>query len=473
PVALIVMHGMGQQIEFQTLDQVAQGLARAETIATGRALEPEANVVMIGDQIVRRVEIKGVGDEEREVHVYEAWWAPFTEGRVGLKDVTSFLWRAGIRGGFARRWERWIFGGMVPFNVPNLSRFGIVVTLATLAAMFVINATMAPAFLTRFLRDESVRPLAADLTVAATPPLAAAVLFVLLYFIAEWVRGLEGRRSAPPGALAIPSILTNAMRIAFLVLVVAIIAGAGLIVWFAWRHFTGDPRALYPFFERPWVMGLIWAAVLGSSWKARRFLIEYVGDVAAYVYPYHLDRFHEIRARIKDETNRIARLVYGAADSDGSLLYDRVGLVGHSLGSVIAYDTLNRVLLEDNLRKGALDALGRTRFLLTFASPLDKTAFLFRNQSRETTAVREALAATAQPLIRDAAFRPPHFEWINVYAPGHNDIIGDELDFYDAPGAPPPPRVVNVPDPDANVPLAAHVHHWSNPTVWMRLRSAI
>jgi hypothetical protein len=74
-------------------------------------------------------------------------------------------------------------------------------------------------------------------------------------------------------------------------------------------------------------------------------------------------------------------------------------LVGRSLGSVVAYDTLNGLLNEDVSRST------RTQLLLTFGSPLDKTAFLFRAQS-EFSDVREALAAATQPLIVDYALRP-------------------------------------------------------------------
>ncbi|MGA2214415.1 MAG: hypothetical protein ABSH31_14160, partial [Bryobacteraceae bacterium] len=46
------------------------------------------------------------------------------------------------------------------------------------------------------------------------------------------------------------------------------------------------------------------------------------------------------------------------------------------------------------------NVVGRTRALITFGSPLDKTAFLFRTQSNHPRdEMREELAASVQPLI--------------------------------------------------------------------------
>ena len=44
--------------------------------------------------------------------------------------------------------------------------------------------------------------------------------------------------------------------------------------------------------------------------------------------------------------------------------------VGHSLGSVIAYDALNRLLRDDAAASVALEVKKRTKLLLTFGSPL-------------------------------------------------------------------------------------------------------
>ncbi len=68
-----------------------------------------------------------------------------------------------------------------------------------------------------------------------------------------------------------------------------------------------------------------------------------------------------------------------APDPEG-FLYHHVVVVGHSLGSVVAYDLLNRLILDDNIVAYAgvgtsRAAAHRTPLLLTYGSPLQKLAF--------------------------------------------------------------------------------------------------
>jgi hypothetical protein len=138
-------------------------------------------------------------------------------------------------------------------------------------------------------------------------------------------------------------------------------------------------------------------------------------------------------------------------------LYQQIALVGHSLGSVIAYDTLNRLMLDDWLSKNHLGIANRTNCMVTFGSPLNKTAFFFTIQGSDTLRIRERLAATVQPLIQSyAKFRK--FKWINVFS--RNDIISGALEFYDLPAV-----LHQVPLP--------HVNYWHNETVWKRLLSEV
>ena len=52
--AVLVVHGMGQQVRFQALDQIAQGLLRE---AGSAAPSPRARSVKIGDDTYQRLEI--------------------------------------------------------------------------------------------------------------------------------------------------------------------------------------------------------------------------------------------------------------------------------------------------------------------------------------------------------------------------------------------------------------------------------
>jgi hypothetical protein len=231
------------------------------------------------------------------------------------------------------------------------------------------------------------------------------------------------------------------------------------------------------FLENPaWV----WPFLILFSAKVREIMVQYVGDVAIYVRPNKLDRFDAVRSEIKEAARSVVSALFTSyelkADPSAAseFQYDKIALVGHSLGSVIAYDTLNRLMLDDWLCDGALQVAERTATMVTFGSPLNKTAFLFTIQAKDTLHVRERLASTVQPLIMSyRKFR--QFKWINVFS--RNDIVSGDLKFYDLPGYQDDPvpdvAVQNIKDRDAAVPLMAHVAYWKNKTVWTQLLSQI
>jgi len=208
--------------------------------------------------------------------------------------------------------------------------------------------------------------------------------------------------------------------------------------------------------------------LFGASWWVKNFLIQFVGDVAAYTSSFRLDRFFKLRKEIQDVAAAVGRTIYGLTVDDKPL-YESVLIAGHSLGSVIAYDTLNRLLVEDKLGSlVALQVAKRTKLLLTFGSPLNKIAYLFTALSVAKDLSREQLASSLQPLIDDPAARQ-NLTWINVWTP--NDIISGHLDFFDPVGGGGPNPVENYIDEDAHTPVAAHTEYWNNSEIYRRLTS--
>lgn len=222
----------------------------------------------------------------------------------------------------------------------------------------------------------------------------------------------------------------------------------------------------------------VWPSLLALSKLVRDVIVEYPGDVAIYVSPNKLDRFDEIRKKIKqlalDSLMPLYSARLDAANGSNVDLYSHVGVIGHSLGSVVAYDTLNKLLSLDQLLGNPFEVGDRTCIFETFGSPLDKIAFFFTFQGNDALRIREQLAASVQPLIQSyKCFRK--FPWINVRS--GSDIISGRLEFYDVnppdSAAPPTDRIVkNVTDLAAIVPLIAHVEYWKNPTVWSYLFAA-
>ena len=535
PAAILVAHGMGQQIPFQTLDDVAEGLLRMDARGRAAAPDPVARTIAADGERVSRLELSlqlDAAGTTREVHIYEGYWAPLTEGRVSMKDVVQFLFRAGWRGlrFGVEPFKRWLFGEYWTLPAPTRTILYLIVALAVVVSLVALNAIIVTVAAARapfttppaWLRP----PLFSDLTtimnvlvavfvafgvaivVAMTPALGAlrtvgralSIPLFVLAIIATVVSATAavivvahhlyasqngGTAAALLGSLPWADPLNRDVSLGLLYGGIAIVAGtaAWWLVRFVARllvprdapseHFGRTLLVLgltllmfasafvvaFWLSDHAWPSGdivplvrksLAWPCVILSAAAVRWFLIEYLGDVVAYVEPQALDKFYELRRQIKDSVGTTARVVYGMEQ------YEDILLVGHSLGSVVAYDVLNRLLIEEPIGPRRLSVRARTKLLLTFGSPLDKTAFIFGAQGTGSEA-REALAASVQPLISDQATRPP---WINVSSPF--DIISGSLEFYDLPDRSNRNPVQNERDRDASTWIAAHTEYWKN-----------
>jgi hypothetical protein len=531
PIAIVVAHGMGQQIQFQTLDDVAEGLCR---FAKSARRKPRAESVDVSGERLQRLDLSLTldGGEERDVHVYEAYWAPLTEGRVTLRDVIAFLLLgafAGIRAG-RKPFHRWLFQRYARFPAPIRTVMYLELALAAVVSLIVLDAVILAVAVVRVLLHDTPRwPSSAfiqdvttvlDLLLCAMAPLLIVLLWaarrrrakqppavgglsVATFVLALWSTLASGVLVT---AIALyhangggPASLFDALKLGdlaarfdawFANAVIWLIVGGGL-AWFLLRLWTTheefdqampnnkNTRTLTRVVRLGyfaivaslivvaagvlWPIGIMetaartrgaiaWPLVVGVTLLVRDFLIEYAGDVAAYVQPQRLDKFFELRQQIKDAVLRTARAVYSDAR------YSHIIVVGHSLGSVVAYDALNRLVLDEQLQGRPSKVIARTKLFLTFGSPLDKTAFIFGIQGLGSEA-REALAASVQPMLTDA--RP---RWINIWSPW--DIVSGALDYYDLPDKTNPNPVDNKIDPMATTLMAAHLEYWNNPLLY-------
>ncbi|HXO19340.1 MAG TPA: hypothetical protein VOA87_05360 [Thermoanaerobaculia bacterium] len=458
--AVLVVHGMGQQVPFQTLDQVETGLRRleAEKTAVPVAKQPRSNAraVLLGDKVFERLEMKLTGAHGPAwVHLYEAYWAPLTEGKVTLRDVMGFLLDGGWNG-LAKSREsfwRWMFGRRVDFGRQRTA-FKLFLGLGVIGVLVLINALVTAVAAVLVASRSSAGwlspALLSDLTVVIVGLVALLLIFAGLAWKTRWMGFFY---------LAIASVLAS---------------GLALLVLLAWHRLSGTTPWPHPPPGLWWkvLFAVFWLGLLRITLFVRTLLIQYLGDVAAYVAPQKLDRFNALRSEIKSTVTGTAEAIYGALSADGRRFeYESVAVVAHSLGSVVAYDALNALINLDHLKGDRLRVVPRTRLLLTFGSPLDKTAFLFANQSKKTTESREALAAAVQPLIQTYELR--EFRWVNVFS--RKDIISGNLQFYDDAKNPlSKGRLVdNREDPDAATPLYAHVQYWENDLVFRELQAAL
>jgi hypothetical protein len=323
--------------------------------------------------------------------------------------------------------------------------------------------------------------LLADLTIDLLVFAVTAGTLVPILFLARWLHRVN------PAGMATKVANVVGWLMVIITIFVTIIVGVLILLHlhYHWRDATYAwwTNGLARFLSQSgsvWcamVILIMWAAVGYINKRARDFFIQFVGDVAAYISAHSVNKFCDIRRTIQQTALSVTQAVYSMKDDAGTLLYDRVVFMGHSLGSVIAYDMLNQMLLRDQLfPQSALCVHERTPTLLTFGSPLDKTAFIFREQQPLDAQVREALAAVHQPLITSYDCRPA--SWINIYSPA--DWISGKLDYYDEDDdhrAKNPQYenlwVKNERDPDSRVPLMAHTMYWRNSLLAQKLFAAV
>lgn len=486
-VAVIVCHGMGQQVPYETIDMIAGSLLAGSAAPSAGS---KVRQVKFGDDLLGRAEIMlERNGEQREVHIYETYWAPLTAGKVTLADVVWFLFKAALGGlvsmaGAATKsslgFDRWMFGGFRWIRVHILEVAALAFALLAICCLFLLYLayawTVVPYVVSAgpSLGKDLVQDLRAALVLFAGLLVVGGFVLLLLGLVRAWLtKGFLAR------------LLSDLISLGALVLLLGTCAlGACVFVVYGHHVFQSFGSSAQGC-TYGWVHGIlqrvggatsraVWfysaVAVLGAVFFVLRwFLLEYMGDVTAYVAAHTVSKFNELRSQIQAVAFKVFSAVYGAKE-DNKIEYDTVVVTGHSLGSVLAYDTLNAFINWDQLQQAnAIHVLQRTPMLVTFGSPLDKTAFLFRNQVRGAI-FREALAATKQPMILTYGDRPKR--WVNIF--NHADWISGSLDAYDDPTVAPPRQLVqNVEDQEGFFPLLAHTEYPGHPELRQYLLEGI
>lgn len=494
--ALFIAHGMGQQVPFETIDLAARGAMRGARIHGDVASvgdEVRTRTVRIGEQTLQRAEFdvrikgrEGAPEEPVEVHIYEGYWAAYTEGVVKLRDVVGFLFRGawnGARNSF-REVKRYMFAMEAPLRRSELTAFYFFLAGLVISSLYLINALIAFVAATRvFTTSQKTTWPDNDLLSLLTLIAALLIIVIVSYGVLLGAQIFLRARARKRGrseklARSLASFLWFAFWLAALSLVLAALAFAVVMIVSRLDWVEGKGSSIIsglvgslPLIEQwRWVSTsggwiAVWGLLVALSGAIRQMLIQFPGDVAAYISSHKLDRFNELRDKIKTTVFTTLDAVYAARES-GRPYYDKVALIGHSLGSVVTYDALNNVINNDELDGNTRDVLGRTAVLVTFGSPLDKTAYIFGVQGKSTTSIRERLATSKQPLIQDYA-KYRRFPWYNIHS--RRDIVAGSLDYYDCADADDfhaAKAVQNIEDPAAYTPLAAHVEYWEGDLVW-------
>ncbi len=330
-LAVFVTHGMGQQVPFATLDAVFERLRRAEPFSAAR---PEAETVRLGGVQMQRLVLR-LPAFGRELHFYEGYWAPLTEGEVTLRDITRFLLRAGFNGirNSTTSFSRWIFGRWQSYRIPVRTWAFLVVALTTILSLAVMNAVVLVVSAARAPLGQTPPPwlsdaLFCDLTITLNLFLVMATVFVATVGLASASRRPRfrwlHRALGPVSALAFA-----------LTLLAAILAGIGLpLLILSHLQYGGGWNADVPRWSS--VLGERRAAAL-NTWSSVAFLALPVIAVAygLATWAWHLISAagSQMRERGRKE-GRLSSFLVVAALGIGVSAAGRGGLVALALGRV-------------------------------------------------------------------------------------------------------------------------------------------
>lgn len=142
--------------------------------------------------------------------------------------------------------------------------------------------------------------------------------------------------------------------------------------------------------------------------------------------------------------------------------YHEVIVVGHSLGSVIAYDVLCDFLRKEGGKEAEM-ARKRIKQLFTVGSPLDKIWYFFRERPNPGNIIHQGILARLKGVKGSGMTDSPLYElnWTNLWC--WDDCVSDKLEMYGD-------GVVNIHIPSlAWQPLVNHVKYWSSWDVMGRI----
>ncbi len=181
---------------------------------------------------------------------------------------------------------------------------------------------------------------------------------------------------------------------------------------------NGADRAVPAWFKADWPTAAGLAGSLAIAGGLGKFLGGFMGDVEAWASLSETDALHERRKAVLDEGMDVMRHVL----SDPKC--KRVIVVGHSLGTSVAHDTLLALAQRNqghnnggDVMKGPV-ALTKIRHLVTIASPIDKINYFFESYRTKIASYSRAYESMrgdikSAPFSRNTS--QPYIHWVNYW----------------------------------------------------------
>ncbi len=329
-IALMVIHGIGDQKPFETMDAFVRGFAesyaRLLSASGPGALKARHNLTRFEGWVESYVALIPEAANSPEIHIYEYYWAYMAERQITATEVIT--------------WAHDVIKG---------------------ADKFYKNSDPV------FSKDSEIQQ------------------FKKIIGQLKWLSALQGILAPFLGLFLYP------------------------------MHF----------------MNVAWAGTLIKR-IVKTPLEKYVGDVALYSGTDMKSKYYSVRSAIlKGSYTNLLEILRKTE-------YEKVFVCGHSLGSVIAYDTLARLNKEMNVDEKLRVLASKISGLVTFGSPLDKISFFFDERVEKNQAIRAAIISQLYGFRKKGVNTPAvesgieqYFErlkWLNFWRAA--DPVSGRLDVY-------------------------------------------
>jgi hypothetical protein len=505
--AMLVIHGIGEQNPYETLDNFARNLASFFDRECGYKLTITPEKIEHDDWVEVCIHLSnedhGPQRQRGEIDLYEYYWAPCTEDKITYRETLWWL-------------ARTTFNPLRYFavNLAVQSNEGKVGTAKVfIRELFRILFIYLPLLFALGLGalwygqqgTNPIKEFLGSVQKWAQQPHIGLVVLSLLFFALSAFLLVYAVRSLPKGLSKKRCIQARA-ELTWIILAGTIGIALAFAGWLTGIVFNFNPfhtpnaiardllGQVFGLFSPLRLLGVnlpseVWGVPIPTGtpilalllvWLWFNLLQKYLGDVAVYVNTDQKAKNYAARVQILNgSTAALMRLLKAKIIEQGKerLKYDEVILVGHSLGSVISYDTIDELVNHAEATREepggvkadlgiSKDELEKLTGLVTFGSPLDKIYYFFRQQVRSDQAVRAQILSYLHAFRkvrsnrdygeyafpRYEPFEPKRLRWLNAWSV--MDMVSGKLSFY---------RVDHRQHFWYWAPLLAHLSYWGDP----------
>jgi len=294
--AVVIIHGMGEQVPLETIGEFVETVYTRDPAFAGAQVEGAENLTsMVPDPATGSAELRRITTHPpqggKRTDFYEFYYADIMDDNP-LDVVTAWLATLLLRS---------------PFRLPL--RLQVIILWLVLWVLAIVVGVASVIMLV---------PQAANY-VPLVPAMAE--------FVATW-RWLAGIGGVVLGLVILLYRVVTMESLGKLKLgMPLILLVLGLALWFVPPELLVDAR--------------VWAGIvtLGVSWLFSTFVGPYFGDVVRFVRA--TPRTVERRALVRQRGLDLLDALHDKKSTDGKTPeYDRIVIVGHSLGTMVAYDLL-------------------------------------------------------------------------------------------------------------------------------------